>query len=101
MLQSMSRKARCRDNSPMESFVETLNGERIEQLHFETCAQSRLDIVASIAGFPNHLRSHTSIGYRFSAHMVSSLVGRKCPRDLGKPRATALLSEGPQYAQGR
>jgi putative transposase len=32
LLQSMSRKANCWDNSPMESFSKTLKVERIYQL---------------------------------------------------------------------
>ena len=74
MLQSMSRKANCWDNSPMESFFKTLKVERIYQLRYETRAQARLDVVDWIEGFYNHRRLHSSIGYRAPAHLESSLM---------------------------
>lgn len=64
MLQSMSRRANCWDNAPMESFFKTLKVERVYQLRYETLAQARLDIVDWIEGFYNHRRMHSSIGYR-------------------------------------
>jgi putative transposase len=69
MLQSMSRRANCWDNAPMESFFKTLKVERVYQLRFETRAEARLDIVDWIEGFYNHRRLHSSIGYRTPAHM--------------------------------
>jgi len=69
MLQSMSRRANCWDNAPMESFFKTLKIERVYQLRYETRAQARLDIVDWIEGFYNHRRLHSSIGYRTPAHM--------------------------------
>jgi transposase InsO family protein len=74
MLQSMSRKANCWDNSPMESFFKTLKVERVYQLRYETRAQARLDIVDWIEGFYNHRRLHSSIGYVAPANMESSLM---------------------------
>ena len=72
--QSMSRKANCWDNAPMESFFKTLKVERIYQLRYETRAQARLDIVDWIEGFYNHRRLHSSIGYQTPAHIESSLM---------------------------
>jgi len=74
MLQSMSRRANCWDNSPMESFFKTLKVERVYQLRYETRAQARLDIVDWIEGFYNHRRLHSSIGYRTPANVESSLI---------------------------
>ena len=74
MLQSMSRKANCWDNSPMESFFKTLKVERVYQLRYRTRAEARLDIVDWIEGFYNLRRLHSSIGYRTSAHMETSLM---------------------------
>jgi putative transposase len=74
MLQSMSRKANCWDNSPMESFFKTLKVERVYQLRYQTRAQARLDIVDWIEGFYNHRRLHSSIGYRTPAHLETSLM---------------------------
>jgi transposase InsO family protein len=53
MLQSMSRKANCWDNAPMESFFKTLKVERVYQLRYDNRAQARLDIVDWIEGFYN------------------------------------------------
>jgi transposase InsO family protein len=61
MIQSMSRKANCWDNSVMESFFKTLKVERIHRLHYETRAQARLDLVDWIEGFYNSQRLHSSI----------------------------------------
>jgi putative transposase len=74
MLQSVSRKANCWDNSPMESFLKTLKVERVYQLGYETRALARLDVVDWIEGFYNHRRLHSSIGYRTPAHLESSLM---------------------------
>ena len=74
MLQSMSRRASCWDNAPMESFFKTLKVERVYQLRYETRAQARLDIVDWIEGFYNHRRIHSSIGYQVPAHVESRLM---------------------------
>ena len=74
MQQSMSRKANCWDNAPMESFFKTLKVERVYQLRYETRAQARLDIVDWIEGFYNQQRLHSSIGYRIPAEVECSLM---------------------------
>jgi putative transposase len=74
MVQSMSRKANCWDNSPMESFFKTLKVERIYQLRYDTRAHARLDIVDWIEGTYNRQRIHSSIGYRTPVNAESSLM---------------------------
>jgi putative transposase len=74
MTQSMSRKGNCRDNAPMESFFKTLKVERVHQLHYQTRAQARLDIVDWIEGFYNRVRMHTSIMYRSPVEAESGLM---------------------------
>ena len=74
MIQSMSRRANCWDNAPMESFFKTLKVERIHQLRYETRAQARLDIVDWIEGFYNLERVHSSIDYQTPAAAESSLM---------------------------
>ena len=74
MQQSMSRKANCWDNAPMESFFKTLKVERVEQLRYETRDQARLDIVDWVEGFYNHQRMHSSIGYRTPAQVDSDIM---------------------------
>ena len=67
MVQSMSRRANCWDNAPMESFFKTLKVERVHRLRYETRAQARLDLVNWIEGFYNSQRLHSSINYRSPA----------------------------------
>ena len=64
MVQSMSRRANCWDNAPMESFFKTLKVERTHLLRYDTRAQTKLDIVDWIEGFYNRRRMHSSIGYK-------------------------------------
>lgn len=73
MVQSMSRKGNCWDNAPMESFFKTLKVERVYQLHYDTRAQARLDIVNWIEGFYNRERMHSAINYQIPDAAESSL----------------------------
>jgi putative transposase len=74
MVQSMSRRANCWDNSAMESFFKTLKVERTHLRHYDTRAPAKLDIVDWIEGFYNHKRMHSSIGYRSPVDVESSLL---------------------------
>lgn len=74
MVQSMSRRANCWDNAPMESFFKTLKVERIYQVHYSTRAQARLDIVNWIEGFYNQQRMHSAIGYQAPAAAEAGLM---------------------------
>src|SRR3984957_16944628 len=60
---SMSRRADCYDNAPMESFFHTLKTELIHHQHYATREQARRDIFAYIEGFYNRTRRHSAIGY--------------------------------------
>ena len=74
MIQSMSRRANCWDNAPMESFFKTLKVERVYQLRYDTRADARLDIVDWIEGFYNRQRMHSSIGYQTPVDAECSLM---------------------------
>jgi transposase InsO family protein len=50
---SMSRKADCYDNAPMESFFHTLKTELVHHRQYETRAEAQRDIFAFIGGFYN------------------------------------------------
>jgi len=63
MVQSMSRKGNCWDNSPMESFFKTLKVEWVNRLRYTTRAQARLDLIDWIEGFYNANRLHSAINY--------------------------------------
>lgn len=60
---SMSRKADCWDNAPMESFLASLTKELIHDAHFATRAEARSVIVEDIEVFYNSKRRHSSLGY--------------------------------------
>jgi transposase InsO family protein len=45
---SMSRKADCFDNAPMESFFHTLKTELVHHRHYQTHAEAQRDIFAFI-----------------------------------------------------
>ena len=60
---SMSRKADCYDNAPMESFFHTLKTELVHHQHYATREDARRDIFAYIEGFYNRTRRHSAIGY--------------------------------------
>ncbi|MBW5439312.1 transposase [Bradyrhizobium canariense] len=60
---SMSRKADCYDNAPMESFFHTLKTELVHHRDYNTRAEAQRDIFAFIEGFYNRTRLHSAIGY--------------------------------------
>jgi transposase InsO family protein len=60
---SMSRKADCYDNAPMESFFHTLKTELVHHRHYATRKEATRDIFAYIEGFYNRTRRHSAIGY--------------------------------------
>jgi putative transposase len=60
---SMSRKADCYDNAPMESFFHTLKTELVHHRRYATRAEAQRDIFAFIEGFYNRTRLHSAIGY--------------------------------------
>lgn len=60
---SMSRKADCLDNAPMESFFHTLKTELVHHRKYATRADARRDLFAFIEGFYNRSRLHSAIGY--------------------------------------
>ena len=61
--QSMSRKANCWDNAPMESFFGTLKTELVHQSQFPNRDAARRDLFAYIEGYYNRARRHSAIGY--------------------------------------
>lgn len=60
---SMSRKADCYDNAPMESFFHTLKTELVHHRDYKTRADAQRDIFAIIEGFYNRTRLHSAPGY--------------------------------------
>jgi len=60
---SMSRKAECWDNAPMESFFASLKKELVHDADFATKAEARAALVEYIEVFYNNQRRHSSLGY--------------------------------------
>ena len=60
---SMSRKADCYDNAPMESFFSSLKTERTERKTYRTRNEARADVFDYIERFYNATRRHSTIGY--------------------------------------
>ncbi len=60
---SMSRRADCWDNAPMESFFASLKKELVHGADFATRAAARAEIVEYIEVFYNTKRRHSALGY--------------------------------------
>jgi transposase InsO family protein len=61
--QSMSRKANCWDNAPMESFFGTLKTELVHHREYPDRNTARRELFAYIEGYYNRARIHSAIGY--------------------------------------
>jgi len=64
VLQSMSRKGNCWDNSVAESFFKTLKTELIYHTDYSTKQQAKLAIFEYIEGWYNKKRRHSALGNR-------------------------------------
>jgi transposase InsO family protein len=60
---SMSRRANCWDNAPMESFFATLKKELVHHEDYATRAEAQASIFEYIETFYNRLRRHSTLGY--------------------------------------
>jgi putative transposase len=58
---SMSRKADCYDNAPMESFFHTLKTELVHHCQYATRQQAKREIFAYIEGYYNRASQHPSV----------------------------------------
>ena len=61
---SMSRRANCWDNAPMESFFASLKKELVHDEDYQTREEARGSIFESIAVFSNRVRRHSTPGYK-------------------------------------
>ena len=62
MIGSMSRRANCWDNAPIESFFATLKKELVHDAAFATRAEARTELFEYIEVFDNRSRRHSSLG---------------------------------------
>src|SRR5258708_664118 len=60
---SMSRRANCWDNAPMESFFASLKKELTRGKIFATREEARASLFEYIEVFFNRIRRHSSLGY--------------------------------------
>lgn len=77
MRMSMSRKADCWDNAPMESFFGTLKKELIHHRKYRTRDEARRDIFEYIEVFYNRERLHSSLGYLSPVAFEAAMSGRQ------------------------
>ena len=64
---SMSRRANCWDNAPMESFFASLKKELTRGEIFATREEARASLFEYIEVFFNRIRRHSSLGYKSPA----------------------------------
>jgi len=63
ILESMSRKGDCWDNSVVESFFGKLNSQRVHWRNYRTRSKARADVMEYITLRHNSLRLHWYLGY--------------------------------------
>ena len=69
---SMSRRANCWDNAPVESFFRTLKTEVADRPVWRTQRDAAPAVAAYIDGFYNRQRLHSALGYRSPAAFESA-----------------------------
>jgi putative transposase len=72
---SMSRKADCFDNAPMESFFHTIKVELVHQQRWTTRDEARRDLFAYVEGYYNRQRIHSALGYLTPEQAEQRLAG--------------------------
>ena len=60
---SMSRRGKCWDNAPMESFFASLKKELVHDEDYATRDEARASMFEYIETFYNRVRRHSSLGY--------------------------------------
>ena len=76
MVQSMSRKGNCWDNSPSESFFSTLKGELMQGKAFASRRTAQGAIFEYMEVFYNRERLHSSLGYMSPVEYEEALSGQ-------------------------
>lgn len=64
---SMSRRADCWDNSPMESFFASLKKELVHHEDYQTREEAKASIFEYIEVFYNRVRRHSALGFKSPA----------------------------------
>ena len=74
---SMSRKGNGWDNTPMESFFNSLKNERVFHEDYETRAEAKRDVFEYIEMFYNRRRHHSALGYRSPAKHYAAWIAEQ------------------------
>ena len=61
---SMSRRANCWDNAPMESFLATLKKELVHHEDYQTREEAKASLFEYIEVFYNRQRRHSTLGFK-------------------------------------
>lgn len=69
---SMSRRANCWDNAPMESFFASLKKELVHHEDYQTREEAKASIFEYIEVFYNRQRRHSTLGYKSPAEYEQS-----------------------------
>ena len=77
MQASMSRKADCWDNAPMESFWGSLKNELVHHRHYRTRAEAKQEISEYIEIFYNRQRKQARLGYLSPAAFARQFYTQK------------------------
>jgi putative transposase len=77
MISSMSRKADCWDNAPMESFWGTLKNELVNHRRYHTRGQAMVEITEYIEIFYNRQCKQARLGYLSPAAFTQRYYANK------------------------
>jgi len=69
---SMSRRANCWDNAPMESFFASLKKELVHHEDYRTRKEAKASIFEYIEVFYNRQRRHSTLGFKSPTEYESS-----------------------------
>ncbi|QIK37811.1 DDE-type integrase/transposase/recombinase [Caldichromatium japonicum] len=74
MICSLSRKGNCWDNASTESFLHSLQNERVHGRCYSTQAEVKADIFDDIKPFYNRRRKHSTRGYAFPRQFLEDWI---------------------------
>ena len=70
---SMSRRGKCLDHAPMESFFASLKTERVHEARFRSRVQAKAVVFEDIEVFYHRQRLHSALGYRTPAEARANM----------------------------
>lgn len=76
MTASMSRKGKCWDNAPTESFFNSLKNEQGHGTTYATRATAQADLFEYIEVFYNRSRRHSTLGYSSPVRFLEDWISK-------------------------